>query len=353
MSQLMRLAYGHGGTRLKRIPVSASHLEPAPTPLWLRLVQLVVWIVVPLLVSLYAVPKSFVPTKTIIDISKLTITPPPPAPEKPVLPRVKQTPPIVKPVEPAPKPETLREPEKNKPLERQTVASPPVEMKPPTIRRSSRANLPDISEHQPLVIRERSRVVTGIEAAPQERIRREATTREAPAERTAIKRSRGVTAMDSSIAPDRVAVLRRTTPPGDMSSSGSVIPQRAIQRSRRTTGPAGTADETARHVVAARERSRAVEAGDGESSSSIGLVRGLSLMSLEICSSPQKQEDAIKAVLSVVGSRQSCRNEKGEFQFKGTQRISSFNLMIFPSKGRTPSNRCEELDNAYKCLKTH
>jgi len=160
--------------------------------------------------------------------------------------------------------------------------------------------------------------------------------------------------MDSSIAPDRVAVLRRTAPSGDMSSSGSVIPQRSIQRSRRTTGPAGPADETARHVVAARERSRAVEAGaDGENSSSIGLVRGLSLMSLEICSSPQKQEDAIKAVLSVIGSRQSCRNEKGEFQFKGTQRISSFNLMIFPSKGRTPSNRCEELDNAYKCLKTH
>jgi hypothetical protein len=74
-------------------------------------------------------------------------------------------------------------------------------------------------------------------------------------------------------------------------------------------------------------------------------------MSLEICASTQEEEDDIKAVLGVVGSRQSCTDEKGEFRFRGTKRISSFNLMIYPGKGRRPSNRCEELENAYRCLK--
>jgi hypothetical protein len=351
MSRLLRMTYGYGGTRLERICVSASHLEPAPPPLWQRLLLLAVWIVVPLLVSLYAVPKSSPPMKTIIDISRLTIKPPPVL-EKPVPPKPKPAPPIEKPVEPAPKPETIREPDVKKTLERQTIAPPPVEMKRPSISRSSAANLPGVSEHQPRVARERSRVETGIETVSKERIRRKATTQEAPSERTAITRSRGATAMDSSIAQDRIAVLRRTAPSGNLpSAAGNGIPQRSIQRSQRS---AGSVEDGGQRVVATRERSNVSGGGaDGESSSTVGLVRGLSLMSLEICSSPQKQEEAIKAVLSVVGSRQSCIDGKGEFQFKGTQRISSFNLMIFPSKGRRPSNRCEELDNAYKCLKTH
>jgi hypothetical protein len=116
----------------------------------------------------------------------------------------------------------------------------------------------------------------------------------------------------------------------------------------------GPVEEGGQRVVATRERSKVSGGGgEGEGASSVGLVRGVTLMSLEICSSPKKQEDDIKAILSVVGSRPSCADEKGEFQFKGTQRISSFNLMIYPSKGRKPSNRCEELENAYKCLKTH
>jgi hypothetical protein len=104
--------------------------------------------------------------------------------------------------------------------------------------------------------------------------------------------------------------------------------------------------------MANRERSRVAESGgSGTAASSVGVVRGVSLMSLEICSSSQQQEEAIKAVLSAVGSRHSCRSNKGEFQFRGTQRVSSFNLIIFPSQGRKPSHRCEELENAYTCLK--
>ena len=354
MSHLMRMTYGHGGTKLERIFVSASHQEPVPPPLWQRLLLLTVWIIVPLLVSLYAVPKSLSPKKTIIDISRLTIKPPPML-EKPILTKPKPTPPIEKPVEPTPKPETIQEPEVKKPLVRQTISLLPVEMKRPSISRPSAANLPDVSEYQPRVFRERTQVDTGIEAVSKERIRRETTTHEASSERTAITRTRGATAMDSSIAKDRVAVMRRTAPPGDLSTgSGNGIPQRSIQQNQRSVVAIGALEEGGQRVVASRERSKVSGGGgDGENSSSVGLVRGITLMSLEICSSPQKQEEAIKAVLSAVGSRQSCSDEKGEFHFKGTQRISSFNLMIFPSKGRRPSNRCEELDNAYKCLKAH
>jgi hypothetical protein len=112
-------------------------------------------------------------------------------------------------------------------------------------------------------------------------------------------------------------------------------------------------EESAPRVVASRERSKPAGGEAGESAASIGLARGVSLQSLEICSSPQLQEEAIMAILRVVGSRKSCTDGKGEFQFKGTQRISSFNLVIFPAPGRKPSNRCEELENAYKCLKTN
>lgn len=354
MSQLMRMTYGYGGTKLDRIMVSAAHQEPAPLPLWQRLLLLAVWIVVPILVSLYAVPKSSHQEKTLIDISKLTIKPPPVL-EKPLLPKPKPIPPIEKPVKPVPKPETIREPEVKKPLERQTIGLPPVELKSPSISRSPVANLPDVSEYKPQVSRERLRVETGTGPVSKERIRRDATGYVAPSDITAITRSRGATAIDSSIAKDRVAVMRRTAPSGDLSSGdGSGIPQQSIQRGRRSSGAVGPAAEGGQRVSATRERSKVSGGGgDGEGSSSVGLIRGVTLMSLEICSSPQKQEEAIKAVLGVVGSRQSCSDEKGEFQFKGTQRISSFNLIIFPSKGRIPSNRCEELDNAYKCLKTH
>jgi hypothetical protein len=81
---------------------------------------------------------------------------------------------------------------------------------------------------------------------------------------------------------------------------------------------------------------------------------GMSRVSYEdlgICASTQEKDEAIKAVLSVVGSRQSCTDEKGEFQFRGTKRISSFDVIIYPANGRKPANQCEELKNAYRCLK--
>ena len=341
MNRLMRMAYGHSGARLQRVIVTGSLPGSVPTPLWLKLVLLAVWIVVLALISRYALPKATLPMKTVIDISKLTVKPPP-ALEKPKIPKPER----ILPVEPPP-PMPTAPPEAviRKPLERQTTAPLLPEVNRPAIARSSTTHLPELAENQPRITRERRQVDT--ESAPVSAIRprRETLSAEAPTEKTTISRSRGVTAMEASDAKDRIAVVRRL-PSAELPAAG----QRPAVRSERSARPM---EESTPRVVASRERSKIAGGEAGESAASIGLARGVSLQSLEICSSPQLQEEGIMAILRVVGSRQSCTDGKGEFQFKGTQRISSFNLMIFPTPGRKPSNRCEELENAYKCLKNH
>ena len=227
----------------------------------------------------------------------------------------------------------------------------------PAIMRSSPANSPVDSNVQPRVARERRQVDVTDGTSAATRLRREAVAGEAPSDKTTISRVRGVTALESSLSSERVAVLRRSTPAGELSAgaSGNGLAKRpAAVRSGRASA---LLEEDVPRVTTARERTKISGSGggsgDGESTASVGLARGVSLMSLEICASSRQQEEAIKAVLSVVGSRQNCRDEKGEFEFKGTKRVSSFNLMIFPSQGRKPSHRCEELENAYTCLKKH
>jgi hypothetical protein len=358
MSRLMRRVYGHGGTRRERILVCAPLMESTPTPLWLKLPVLALLLAIPILVSLYAVPKTTIPMRTVIDISKLTVKPPPPL-IKPEIPKPERIRPIERTVEPPPKPVVTPEQTIPKIVERRTTTPVPAEIQRPTITRSQPSNLSN-ENYRPHVARERRQIQieSGTTAGPT-RLRREAVVGEAPSTVTTISRSRGATAMESSISKERVAVLRRTNPGGDISGGRSIgigtsQGPTAIRRGR---GSAQMSDEGAPHVSASRERTKLSSRGNGsgseESTSSVGLVRGVSLMSLEICSSAQLQEERIKDVLSVVGSRQSCRNEKGEFQFRGTKRISSFNLMIFPSQGRKPSNRCKELEYAYTCLTTH
>ena len=89
MNRLMRMAYGHGGTRLERILVTASPAQSKAMPHWLQFLLLFLWIVVLLLFSRYAVTTAPKQT-TAIDTSRLELMPPPAIPE----------PPLVKPVEP-------------------------------------------------------------------------------------------------------------------------------------------------------------------------------------------------------------------------------------------------------------
>ncbi len=379
------MTYGHGGSQLNRIVVTSSHEESAPTPTWLRLTLLGIWFVVLAMVSRYAMPKKAEEMKTEIDISNLTVKPPPPL-ETFIKP--KPAPEQVLSEPPPPLPDAQQEQAVRKPPERQTSAPPLEEVQKPSISRSSPANLPDFAETQPRVMRERKSVDAETTNAPTARLRREMTPGEILLEKTAIARSRGTTAMDMPVAKDRAAVARRA-PTADLPGAekttisrarGSAVmdtpaakdraavarrapsaaftaaevsaPQRPAVRSERS---APAVEDAAPRRVATKERSKFVGGSEGNSAAqtTIGMPRGISLQSLEICSSTQLQEENIKAILRVVGSRQSCSDEKGEFHFKGTQRISSFNLIMFPSPGRKPSNRCEELENAFKCLKTH
>jgi hypothetical protein len=338
------MTYGHGGTKLERVVVSSSLMESAPTPLWLRLLLFAVWCVVLVFVSFFATPKDSSQMKTVIDISNLEVKPPPVF-ERAVLPKTEQ--PI--PVEPPPAPpESAPEPVTRKPMERQ-VTPELEEVNRPSISRSASANLPELADNQPRVTRDRRSVEAESAATATARLRRETMPGEVAYDKTNISRSRGATALDPLTAKERAAVLRRS-PSASLPASGAV-PQRPVVRSERTVNQVA---ETAPRVATTRSSSR-LGGGDAGSpaQTTIGMSRSVSLQSLEICSSQQDQEDGIKSILRIVGSRTSCRNEKGEFQFKGTNRISSFNLILIPSPGRKPSNRCEELENAYNCLKTH
>ncbi len=360
MSQLMRRVYGYGGTRAERIMVSAPPMDTSPTPLWLKLPVLLLLLVIPFLIGHYAVPTATMPMRTLIDMSKLEVKPPPPLLlKKPEIRKPERIRPIERTEEPKPVP--VHPPVQTPPkiVERKTVEPVP-EVQRPTITRSQ----PRSDEnYQPRVARERRQIqIEGGTTTGPTRIRREAVVGEAPATVTSITRSRGATAMESSVSKDRVAVLRRTNSGVDTSGGRSIgigtsQGPTVIHRGRPSGRMQEEGEGAAPRVSASRERSKVAGRGGGDggegSGSSVGVSRGVSLMSLEICSSAQLQEERIKDVLSVVGSRHSCRSDKGEFQFKGTKRISSFNLMIFPSQGRIPSNRCKELEYAYTCLTSH
>jgi hypothetical protein len=384
VSHLLRMTYGHGGTRLERVVVSSSLMESSPLPLWLRMLLLAVWCVVLVFISFFGTPKDSSQMKTVIDISNLAVKPPP-AFEKTIVPQPEQAHPVEPP--PPPPPEVVPEQAPRKPMERQLTPE-LEEVNRPSISRSASANLPDLADNQIRVTRDRRNVETETAAAATARLRRETMPGEVAYDKTTISRTRGATALDSLTAKERAAVLRRSPsallPTGDdkttisrsrgataldpltakeraavlrRSPSASlptagVAPQRPILRSERSVNQAA---ESAPRVAATRDRSKVAggEGGGASETTTIGMSRSVSLQSLEICSSPQLQEDDTKALLRVVGSRLSCRDEKGEFQFKGTKRISSFNLILIPSPGRKPSNRCEELENAYNCLKNH
>jgi hypothetical protein len=363
MSKLMRMAYGRGGTRLEGILMSSSHVESAADPRWLSALLLAAWLGIPLLVAVFAIPKTS-NSPTVIDISRVMEKTPIVA-ELPVraeqhkvepimrsVPLAKAPAPAVPEARPAAKP-VPSPPAVQKTAELQKLAPLPETAKPVPISRPAPAKLYDGTAYQPKVVRERLSVIPEPAGSPGARLRRDASFRETPSTTAgaAITRTRAVAAagLQTGTGSEPVAAVRHQ-PAGEFSAQGGGGGQRLFKRGGRpaeiSEGNGGTM------LVASRERGKVARSGDVESTAAPGLARGVALSSLEICSSPQAEEDAIRGVLSVVGSRQSCADGKGEFQFKGTQRISSFNLIIFPAKGRRPANRCEELENAHKCLKT-
>ncbi len=341
----MRMAYGRGGTRLARIPVAAPFTEYIAMPWWLKSLLAMVWIAVPILVSLYAVPQAVHQTPTVIDVSRLarelppSIVIPEPLPAR----QPRHTPP------PEPQQKRAEVVARTTPLH-SAVSPPPEELHPVITRPAS--TWPAVAEAaRPALVRERVVPLSAATAPLPLRLKRQSAVSEAPAQApaAAIKRARGVAAAEGLPAREQVALLRAAPAP-EVPSRGSGDSSREIVRERAALSPAPALGYGA-SAVAGRERKAATESTEG--GPTVGLERGVSLMSLEICASPGQEEDAIREVMGVIGERESCRNGKGTFRFTGTKRISSFNLMIYPAKGRRPSNRCEELKNAYNCLETN
>ena len=326
MSRLIRMAYGHGGTRLERILVTASPAGSKSTPLLLKLLLFFLWIAILILFSRYVV--TTIPDQTtVIDTSRLELMPPPAIPE----------PPLFKPVEPPPMPPQQKE-QQHEAQQQEDGAAPAITR---PVRRA-----PEEQEYQPRILRQRAQPVTdeGTPAAPQ--VRRAAAMTESAAGLTTITRSRGAATSEAPAAMERVAPLRRARgSDGTPTSTGAEL--RPITRKEQ---PGEAISGGTSQMVAKRERSGGI-AADERRSQPLSPSKGISLASLDICASPREEEEKITAVLGAVGGRQSCRDGSGEYRFRGTQRISSFNLIIYPAKGHTPTNRCEELENAYRCLK--
>ena len=294
MNRLMRMTYGRSGNRLGRVLVSGRYSESVVDPLWLKALLLVVWLTIPVLISRYGIPTTTTIQQTTIDASQLLARP---AAEPPV----QVTPPPAEKV-PAPVPKAV-----TPPASREPQPPPAEEIRRPAITRPALPGTGEPATARPSIARQRTRPEAESAAVPTARIRRDPAAVETPGERTAISRTRGV--------------------------------------------PASAVDSTAPRVVTQRERIQPTGGSAAESpKASGGLRRGVSLTSLQICPGNRQEEEAIKAVLALVGTRQSCSDANGEYHFTGTQRISSFNLIIYPARGRTPSNRCEELENAHRCL---
>jgi hypothetical protein len=345
MNSLMRMAYGRSGSRLERVLVSGQHQESVVDPLWLKILLFAVWLVIPIVVSRYAVPKA-AQQQTVIDMSRLQVKPVP-IPETPIVPKPKPVPAVEPRILPEVKPEAPPAPVVARTHETPSIAPPAAPV--PVITRPTLTR--ELPPTQPRITRERSRADFEPVAPAETRIRRDAGAVAEPAARTAISRPRSAAAADVPVGRERVVLLHRAAPSMEGTEGARVSLRPAAYKGRAMTA-SGTTEGLATRVAARPQITPATGSGEAGSAAAVGVVRGVSLMSLDVCPSPQEEEDAISRVLGVVGSRHSCSNSLGEFQFKGTKRISSFNLMIYPANGRRPSNRCEELEHAYKCLKT-
>lgn len=327
MSRLIRMAYGHGGTRLEHILVTAPPV-PRAMSRRLKLLLLALWLVVPIMFSRYTVhtiPKQ----APVIDTSQLELMPPPPPPAPQAKPAEQQPP---------------AQPQEMQKLQEQ----PPAEATAPTITRPT-VRAPEALEyqHQPPIVRGRTLPVTNTEPSAVPQVRRNAATTETPADRISITRSRGAATAEAPAAEERIAPLRR----GRIAEEASAAAGPELRPITRKERPSGTSTGSTPQVAA---RGRAdVAAGDEKKTGNLSPSRGVSFASLDICASHREEEEKITALLGVLDGRQSCRAGSGEYRFTGTQRISSFNLIIFPAKGRKPTNRCEELENAYRCLKAN
>ncbi|QWV92311.1 hypothetical protein KP004_13955 [Geomonas oryzisoli] len=370
MTLRIQNACGHGGTRLKHILVCAEHELRPPVPLWLRLLVVTALGLVVFCVSRFQMPGAPVSKRTIMDVSRLELKVPPAHPktaapvEKPVVAQQKPRtvyaldvkPPQYRPPEPGGR-EHPGPAGQGRPAPLRHEVAYPADLQRPAIARSYGYQSGSEVTLYPGIARERKAAepfdevgAAASQRLPAARLRKEAGSAEVgarpSAKSTYIYRVRGGPGGAVPAADEPVVLPQRPSRAVEVGGSAPAPRVAAV----RSAPEVSIEEPKGAQAPAARQRSKS-PAGSGANGSEVALARGVSLMSLKICDSALQQEEAIKAVLSVVGARSSCSSDKGEFLFKGTKRVSSFNLIIFPSRGREPSQRCEELEYAYHCLK--
>jgi hypothetical protein len=79
-------------------------------------------------------------------------------------------------------------------------------------------------------------------------------------------------------------------------------------------------------------------------------VKGVPLSKLPACRNAREETVLTEQILNVIGSRNMCSDATNRYLFSGTQRLSSFGMIIQPIVESRLSDRCGELHKAYQCL---
>lgn len=381
MTGFVRQQYGRSGSRLNGVLVVC--LPPISVDsIWLRFVMTFLWILIAVTFCRYSVP-SPAEKETVIDTSRIAdmkelqeleiakklqtppeeIQPADPEPEPPKAIIEKTIDPLSVPLPEVAKPLTITRPSQAN----QSLEPPPVRTTRDRMMTAEEARMPSAR-----IVRDASRI-TEAESRTERKVRefaapvsasgeritiRQAASRTAIVETRAERKARVFEAAPISATEARVTIrqqnsnakmlkedptIRRTIARQQVGADYASTPTARIER----TMP--VASVSSRIIVKNREREQLPVSGTGSGTGAAGRgkVQGVSFQSLDVCPTVREEEEKIRRLLSMVGTSSSC----GEFRFTGTDRISSFNMLIDAPKGRRLSNRCEELDNAFNCLK--
>lgn len=127
-------------------------------------------------------------------------------------------------------------------------------------------------------------------------------------------------------------IIERPGFPGGTGTGGNV---NSLRNEKTGTGGGGSSD------------------GNADASTTDISIKGVPLNDLIACSNALDEGLLKNKILNAIGQRRECFNpSSGRFLFQGTDRYTSFEMIIMPSPGRKLSNRCGELKNALVCLRS-
>jgi hypothetical protein len=351
MNRFIRQAYGRSGSRLDGVLVCTPPMA-ATDSTWIRVAMVLFWLLIALFFSRYTQPVTGGKSTVEIDTSKLLEKEKlaePEMPEQQMKPPVEneQPPPVNVSEPPRATTEKVQEtppvlrPETEKPL-RITRPSPATTgIEPPVPARPTRERITASSETT---------------SAPVARIVRETQHRSEQSEVRSDRRMREfIQPVDAG--QERLTIRRQPVVDENLSNTTATAQRQILRAQTITDGQANPTARIERKSAAAnasvstvaKNRDREQPTSSVSEGTGSGKVRGVSFHTLDVCPNIRDEEEKIRKVLSILGGRTAC----GEYSFTGTSRISSFNMLINTAKVRGSSNRCEELENAYNCLKNN